>query len=408
MEDRKGAPAARTPKTVLLGVTGCIAAYKSCEIVRGLQKRGYRVKVMMTEHAAEFVGPVTFRSLTHEEVSIGLFDHPSDPIHHISLAEEADLILLAPLTANVMAKMACGIADDLFTTTLLAATCPVLIAPAMNVHMWQAAATQENLARLRNRGVAVVEPATGHLACGYDGQGKLAAVEDIVERACEMLEEESLLAGRRVLVTAGPTHEPIDAVRYIANRSSGKMGYALARAARLMGAEVTLVSGPSALSDPQGVRTVRVTTAQEMLAAAEDAFATADLAICAAAVADYTPAHPAGHKLKKTEEHLDHVELVETTDILRRLSEYKGRRIVVGFAAETDNVVSYARDKLARKGCDAIVANDVSAADSTFGSDTNRIRWITADVEKDFPLMSKDRTARAILHEAAALLARTA
>ncbi len=394
------------PKTVLLGVTGCIAAYKACEIVRGLQKRGYRVKVMMTEHAAQFVGPVTFRSLTHEEVSIGLFDHPSDPIHHISLAEEADLVLLAPLTANVMAKMACGIADDLFTTTVLAATAPVLVAPAMNVHMWQAAATQENLARLRSRGVMVVDPDRGYLACGDVGTGKLAAVETIVERACEVLDEESLLAGKRVLVTAGPTHEPIDAVRYIANRSSGKMGYALARAARMLGAEVTLVSGPSSLTPPYGVRTVPVTTAQEMLVAAEEAFSEADLAICAAAVADYTPAHPAGHKLKKSEEHLDSVELVETTDILRRLSEYKGHRVVVGFAAETDNVENFAREKLERKGCDAIVANDVSRAESTFGSDTNRVRWITADGEKDFPLMTKDQTARAILREAAVLLGR--
>ena len=403
MAEVKGAPA---QKTVLVGVTGCIAAYKACEVVRGLQKRGYRVKVMMTEHATQFVGPVTFRSLTHEEVAVGLFDNPSDPIHHISLAEEADLVLLAPLTANVMAKVACGIADDLLTTTVLAATCPVLIAPAMNVHMWEAAATQENLARLRARGVAVVDPATGYLACGDVGAGKLAPVEEIVERACELLEEGALLAGKRVLVTAGPTHEPIDAVRYIANRSSGKMGYALARAAHLMGAEVTLVSGPTHLPAPHGVRVVRVSTASEMLAAAEAAFAEADLAVCAAAVADYTPAHPAGHKLKKSEEHLDQVELVETIDILRRLSEYKGGRVVVGFAAETDNVEAYAREKLVRKGCDAIVANDVSQAESTFGADTNHVRWITPEAERDFPVMSKDQVARAILHEAAALLAR--
>ncbi len=392
-------------KTVLLGVTGCIAAYKACEVVRLLQKRGYRVKVVMTQNATRFVGPATFKALTREEVSVGLFDHPSDPVHHISLAHEADLVLLAPTTANVLAKLACGLADDLLTTTVLATDAPVLIAPAMNTGMWKAAATQQNVARLRDRGYCFVMPDSGYLACGDTGEGKLAPVELIADTACELLCPSQTLAGQHVLVTAGPTHEAIDPVRYIGNRSSGKMGFAIARAAHAAGAEVTLVSGPVSIPDPEGVKVVHVTSAEEMLSASVEAFATSDCAVCAAAVADYRPAHPSDRKLKKAIDRVDSIELVETQDILAELSRSKGKRVVVGFAAETENLESYAQRKLERKRCDAIVANDVSQSESTFGSDTNRALWVTGTGVEHLPLMSKDELAREIVDRVARLLA---
>ncbi len=403
---------------VLLCVTGCIAAYKACEVLRDLQRAGCRVKVLMSEHATHFVGPTTFRALTHEKVAVGLFDDPEDPIHHISLAQEADVVLVAPATANVMAKMACGIADDLLSTTLLATPAPIVVAPAMNVGMWDAAATQENIATLKRRGVAFVEPGEGYLACGDVAKGRLADPSDIAAYTLQVLdsqntarhsaaidtsEDQTLLAGEHVLITAGPTHEPIDPVRYISNRSSGKMGIALAQAAKGMGAEVTLVLGPTELSAPEGVSCIPVETAAEMHDAALAAFDEATMAICAAAVADYTPLHPADHKLKKDHEHLERIELVETKDILAELSATKGDRVVVGFAAETDDLIAHAAAKRERKGCDAIVANDVSCADSTFGSDTDHVFWITQDGVEELPLMTKPDVARAILSRAARL-----
>ena len=324
-------------KTILLGITGGIAAYKSCNILRLLQKRGARVKVVMSEHATEFVGPLTFRALTNEPVAVRLFDDPSDPIHHISLAQEPDLVVVAPATANIIAKMANGIADDLISTTLLATPRPIVIAPAMNNGMWKAPATQANMATLRERGVHVVGPGSGYLACALAGE-----------------------AARR-------------------------------------GAEVTLVLGPTSLDVPRGVECVRVQTAAEMLEAALSAFQTADAAICAAAVADYTPAAPADHKLKKSNERLDRIELVETVDILAELSHQKGERCVIGFAAETDNVVEYAERKLARKGCDAIIANDVSRADSGFGTDTNKAWIVSTTGTKELPVLTKPQLADTIL-----------
>lgn len=385
-------------KTVLLGVTGGIAAYKSCLIVRALQKFGARVKVMMSEHATEFVGPLTFRALTHEPVAVGLFDDPSDPIHHISLAQEPDLVVVAPATANILAKMAQGIADDLISTTLLATPRPIVVAPAMNSGMWKAPATQENIRALRERGVHVVGPGSGYLACGDVDSGRMSEPEDIVAAICSVLENrERDLASKRIVITAGPTHEPIDPVRFIGNRSSGKMGIALAVAARDRGAEVTLVLGPSALDVPGGVDVVRVETAAEMLDAAVAGFEGSDAAICAAAVADYTPVAPADHKLKKAHEHLDRIDLVETTDILAALSAKKGDRCVIGFAAETDNVLEYAKSKLARKGCDAIIANDVSRADSGFGSATDKAWIVTAEGERELPCLDKLDLAHVIL-----------
>lgn len=385
-------------KTVLVGVTGCIAAYKSCEVARGLQKRGARVKVFMTQHATQFVGPVTFRALTNEEVAIELFDHPTAPIHHISLAQEPDLVLVAPATANVIAKMAHGIADDLMSTTLLATKKPLMVAPGMNTGMWTAAATQENVETLKRRGVEFIGPDSGYLACGDVGAGRMSEPAAIVEAVVKKLAAKQDLAHKKIVITAGPTHEPIDPVRYIANRSSGKMGIALAAAAQARGAEVTLVLGPTSLAAPAGVAVVNVETADQMLKAAKAAFKDADVAICAAAVADYTPKVKADHKLKKTEAHLDNIELEETADILATLSAEKGSRKVVGFAAETNNLLQYAQAKLARKGCDAIVANDVSRADSGFGTETDKAYYITAQGTEELPLMSKRELADEILN----------
>lgn len=402
---------------VLVCVTGCIAAYKSCEIVRLLQKAGVRVKVLMSEHATHFVGPTTFRALTNESVAVGLFDDPQDPIHHISLAQEPDVVLVAPATANVMAKMAHGIADDLLSTTLLATNRPIVIAPAMNSGMWEAAATQENLSTLVARGCKIVQPACGRLACGDVGSGKLATVEEIAERTLEVLERAvaegaeidfahgcvGLLQGKHVVVTAGGTQEAIDPVRFIGNRSSGKFGYAIAEAAHAMGARVVLVSGPTNLPCPAGVRRIDVVSADDMYLAVDAAFDGADILVCAAAVADYTPVRKADHKLKKANERLDCIELVETRDILASMAARKGDRVVVGFAAETDNLIEYASSKLASKGCDAIVANDVSRHDSTFGSDTDKVTWITADGADDLPCMPKKEVAVEILKRTAAL-----
>ena len=384
-------------KTVLLCVTGCIAAYKSCEILRLLQKAGYRVKVLMTEHATQFVGPTTFRALTHEKVAIGLFDDPEDPIHHISLAQEADVVLVAPATANCIAKMAHGIADDLMSTTLLATKAPILIAPAMNSGMWSAAATQENVEVLKSRGVHFVQPDSGYLACGDIGSGRLPTPEAIADATRSLLQGSTDLVGEHVLITAGPTHEPIDPVRYIANRSSGKMGLELARAARDRGANVTLIAGPIELPIPAEIETIHVQTASQMYSAAVKAFGRSTIAILAAAVADYAPSAPSDHKLKKAVDPINSIPLIQTQDILAKLSSNKEDRIVIGFAAETNDVVDYAVAKLKRKGCDAIVANDVSRSDAGFGSSNNRAWWVTSSTVDDLGLLEKRALADEIL-----------
>ena len=384
-------------KRVLVCVTGCIAAYKACEVVRGFQKRGAHVKVLMSEHATRFVDPVTFRALTHEKVAIGLFDDPADPIHHISLAQEPDLVVVAPATANIIAKMAVGTADDLISTTLLATPRPVLVAPAMNAGMWRAAATQENRARIVARGVQVVGPDSGYLACGDLDEGRLADPSRIVEAGMEILaRQEGDLAGERVLITAGATYEPIDPVRFIGNRSSGKMGVALAEAARDRGAAVTLVLGPATATPPAGVDVVRVETASQMRDAALERFEGATMAVLAAAVSDYRPRTVADHKLKKAVEPLTSIEVEETPDILAALSRVKGDRKVIGFAAETDDLLEHAAAKLARKGCDAIVANDVSRADSGFGSDTDKAWFVTGNGAEELPVLAKRALADVI------------
>ena len=393
--------AATGSKTVLLGVTGCIAAYKSCEIVRALQKAGVRVKVVMTEHATEFVGPTTFRALTHEKVAVGLFDDPEDPIHHVSLAQEADAFLIAPCTANVIAKIANGIADDLLTTTALATTAPLIIAPAMNVNMYDNGATRYNIGKLHIRGARIVEAGDGYLACGDVGKGRLADIEDIVSATLDELGVRRDLDGRRVMVTAGPTVEPIDPVRYISNRSSGKTGYAIARAAALRGADVTLVSGPVSLPAPEGVRVVRVRTAHEMLEAAEEAFRDADIAVFAAAVADMRPRAVSDRKLKKSldGDELGAIELVENPDILATLAARKDRQVVVGFAAETNDVVPNAEAKLAAKRADFVVANQVGEG-MAFGTDDNAVWFVDAEEVEELPRMPKSRLADEILDKA--------
>ena len=398
----KGADRADAPR-VLLGVTGCIAAYKSCEILRGLQKAGVRVKVVMTKNACEFVGPATFRALSHEPVAIDTFgDGPGDPIHHVSLAEECDLFLIAPCTANVMAKMAAGIADDLLTTTALACTAPILVAPAMNVHMYEAEATRQNMRTLASRGVRFIEAEEGYLACGDVGRGRLADPDAVVACVLHALGRVHDLAGKRVLVTAGPTVEPIDAVRYISNPSTGKMGFALAEAAASRGASVTLVTGPVALEDVSGVATVRVKTALEMKVAVDAAFPDADIAVFSAAVSDFRPSEVSGRKLKKGADDaaLAHIDLIENPDILASCGARKRPdQVVVGFAAETDDVIDNARAKLARKGADFIVANDVSRG-RAFGSATDTAAFVDASGEEHLPELGKRQLADHIFDKA--------
>ncbi|NHM13786.1 bifunctional phosphopantothenoylcysteine decarboxylase/phosphopantothenate--cysteine ligase CoaBC [Xiamenia xianingshaonis] len=388
-------------KTAVVGVTGCIAAYKTCEIIRGLQKAGVRVKVVMTEHATKFVDPVTFRALTHEEVAIDLFDDPTDPIHHISLAEEADAFLVAPCTANVAAKMAHGIADDLLTTTALATTAPVLIAPAMNVHMYQHPATRANLGLLQSRGAIVIEAEDGYLACGEIGPGRLADPAAIVDATLSVLGVRNDLEGLRVLITAGPTVEPIDPVRYISNYSSGKSGYALAVAAARRGAQVTLVSGPTSLDPPKDVCFIGVRTAVDMLAACQRPFEKADIAIFAAAVADMRPATAADHKLKKgvDDDALAGIPLVKNPDVLATLAAQKDRQVVVGYAAETDDILENARRKLKAKHADVIVANDVGEG-KAFNANDNKIWFVDEEGAEELPRMTKAALADVILNKA--------
>ena len=392
---------------VALFVTGGVAAYKACEVLRGLQRAGHEVRVAMTDDAQRFVGTTTFEALTHAPVLSSLYGLDGDPIPHISLSEWASLALVCPATGNVMAKMAAGIADDAVSTTLLACDCPTLVAPAMNVRMWLHPATQANVTTLAGRGVSFVMPDSGLLACGDAGQGKLADVGRIVEEACALLSGSPRprdLAGRTLLVNAGPTQVAIDPVRFIANASTGKMGYAIAAEAIARGAVVRLVSGPVSLDAPTGAELVRVVSAADMLDACLAAFDGADAAVCTAAVADYTPRHASRHKLKKSVERLDAIELVETTDILATLSARKGDRVVVGFAAETDDVIPYARAKLARKGCDLIVANDVSRPDSTFGADTSRVAFVSAGGVEELGTLPLPQVAREVVDRVAMLL----
>jgi phosphopantothenoylcysteine decarboxylase/phosphopantothenate--cysteine ligase len=412
-------------KTVLLIIGGGIAAYKVLELARLLKKRGIALRIILTRAGAQFVTPLSLSTLAGEEVHGELFDlDRENRISHVELARDADLIVVAPATADLLAKMAHGLAGDLATACLLAARSPVLVAPAMNAAMWKAPATRRNCRLLRGDGVHFAGPAKGDLACGESGEGRMVEPSELLSHIERLLESEEQgrlllennltpaladqpLSGRHVLVTAGPTHEPIDPVRYIANHSSGRQGYAIARAARELGARVTLISGPVNIEPPQGVELVRVGTAREMLAAVRKALP-ADIAVCAAAVADWHVALPARQKLKKKAgQGAPKIELARNPDILATISAPSPRRpcLVIGFAAETEDLLENARAKLAAKGCDWIVANDVSPASGTFGGENNEIILLRGEKEIDaWPPLSKEQVARALMFEAARAL----
>jgi phosphopantothenoylcysteine decarboxylase / phosphopantothenate---cysteine ligase len=395
---------------VALGVTGGIGAYKAIEVARGLQRRGHDVVAVMTRGALNFVGEVTFEAITRRRVITDQWAPGANAdIEHISIATDIGLLLVAPATANVIGKFAHGMADDFLSSLYLATHAPVLMAPAMNTFMLEHDAVRQNLATLAARGVRFVEPGQGYLACGWVGKGRLAEPEDVVEAADRMLRGMRSLQNRTVVVSAGPTYEDIDAVRYIGNRSSGKMGYALAAEAARRGARVVLVSGPSHVSPPSGVDVVRVRRAQEMLGAVRQHAAGADIVIMAAAVADYTPHAEVSGKIEKSDGPLD-LRLVRTPDILAELGQARGPAaapVLVGFAAESGDPVARGREKLRRKQCDMIVANDISRADAGFDSDANAVTLITADGEETIALAPKPAIAAAILDRVERLLPAT-
>ena len=391
---------------ITLGVTGGVAAYKAAELVRRLQQEGYNVQVVMTRSAREFITPLTFAALSGQKVITDLFGDSSgseanleSAIEHIAVAQRTDLLLVAPATADIIAKFARGVADDFLTTLYLASTAPVVIAPAMNVNMWNHAATQENVEMLRARGAKIVEPDEGYLACGMTGPGRLAGLEEILAAVREVTKSQRDLEGETILVSAGPTCEDLDPVRYITNRSSGKMGYAVAEAAAKRGAKVFLVSGPVNLETPAGIERIDVRTAEEMHRAVVERFAQASVAILTAAVADYRPVERRGEKIKKGVAPLA-ISLEPTTDILAAVARNKGEKIVVGFAAETDHVAEHARKKLASKNADLIVANDVTAEGAGFDRDTNVVTLFSRDGrDLALPKMPKSEVAQRIMDE---------
>ncbi len=380
-------------KRLLLIVSGGIAAYKCLDVIRRLRERGHAVRCILTKAGAEFVTPLSLAALSEDKVYDDLFSLTDESeMGHIRLSREADLVLVAPATASILAKMAAGIADDLATTALLATDCPVVVAPAMNVRMWEHPATQANMAVLEARGVRRIGPVEGDMACGEWGMGRMAEADAITAAVEDLFSGRGRLAGRRALVTSGPTHEALDPVRYLANRSSGKQGHAIARAFSRLGAETVLVSGPTGQPDPAGVETVHVETALEMLAACEKALPV-DAFVAAAAVSDWRIAQPATDKIKKGK--APPLDLVENPDILARLAGAGNRRpgLVIGFAAETETVVPNAAEKRRAKGCDWIVANDVSAGTGVFGGDTNTVHLITAEGVEHWPPLAKDAVA---------------
>lgn len=401
---------------VALGVTGGVAAYKAAELVRRLQEERLDVQVVMSRAAQQFITPLTFAALTGKRVIIGMFGaddsgpapasgtaNVESAIEHIAVAQRIDLLLVAPATADILGKFAHGIAEDFLSTLYLATKAPVVVAPAMNVNMWEHPATQDNLALLRARGVHVVDPDEGYLACGMVGSGRLAATDAIVRKVRDVLGIRNDLAGKTVVVTAGPTREDLDPVRFFTNRSSGKMGYAMAEAAARRGAHVVLVSGPTDLQVPEGVDWVPVRTTEEMRSAVHDRAAEAHIVIMAAAVSDYRPATTHSKKLKRSSERLV-LELEPTTDILAEAGREKGARILVGFAAETDRVAENARSKLARKGADMIVANDVTQEGAGFDTDTNIVTFFLRDGrEISLPKLTKFEVANRVLDQVLAI-----
>ena len=390
-------------KKIVLGVTGGIAVYKAVDLVSRLRKQGCQVRVVMTEHAQQFVTPLTFKEISGNQVAVSMWSSNQEfNVEHIALANWADAFVVAPATANIIAKMAYGLADDLLSTTLLAAQAPIVVCPAMNTGMYENAATQENLAKLQGRGVTVMPPAVGKLACGTSGAGRLPEPQEIVEfLSAFFAKREGDLCGLKVLVTAAGTREPIDPVRFVGNRSSGKMGYAVAQMAAERGAEVLLVSGPSALAIPANVKAIKVETTNEMLEACLEAYEAADIVIKAAAVADYRPRDVADQKIKKKTDDALTVVMDKNPDILKTLGAQKTHQVLVGFAAETQNLLENARDKVVKKNLDMIVANDVTAAGAGFNADTNIVKFLFANGDvRSLEQMPKVDVANCILDEA--------
>ncbi len=389
---------------IILGVTGGIAAYKAPELARILIKKGYDVRVVMTENATRFITPLTFEALTKNSVISDMWNRDTDPLAHISWGQESDLLIIAPATANFIAKMANGIADDFLSTTVLASTAQILVCPAMNSEMYKNSITQDNIKRLIDHGCTVMKPGEGDLACSTEGPGRLPEPADIAEQAVMMLSRQDL-TGLKILVTAGPTQEDIDPVRYITNRSSGKMGYALAKTAALRGASVKLISGPTALKPPAGTDYISVNTAEEMKSEVLKRCMEMDMIIKAAAVSDYRPEKTSAQKIKKSDDAFS-IKLTKNPDILSELGKLKAKAgfILIGFAAETENIVNNAQDKLLKKNLDLIVVNDVTAKDSGFDTDTNQVAIISRDsVVDELPLMSKEAVADRILDSAKAI-----
>lgn len=389
-------------KTVVLGVSGGIAAYKAAALCSKLVQNQADVRVIMTESATRFISELTLQTISRQRVAVDTFKE-QDPsvVMHIDLADRADVFVVAPATANVIGKLAHGIADDMLTTTLLATRAPIVIAPAMNVHMYANPAVQHNIQLLKERGVRFIDPGVGQLACGYVGQGRLAEPDDIFEAVAGLLALERTLEGRRVLVTAGATVERIDPVRFLTNDSSGKMGVAVAKAAREMGASVHLIAGRLQVASPEGVTVTSVTSTEEMYQAVMDRMDESDIIVKAAAVADYRPVQISSQKIKKKSDKMT-LELEKTPDILQAVGERKTHQLVIGFAAETERVEHYALDKLQRKRCDLLVANDVTAEGAGFGTDTNIVTVFDAEGKMTpLPLMTKQEVARILLRMAA-------
>ncbi len=396
---------------ILLIISGGIAAYKSLDLIRRLRERGAELRCVLTAGGAAFITPLSVASLSESPVYTDLWSLKDESeMGHIRLSRECDLIIIAPASANILAQMANGLASDLATTTLLAADKPILIAPAMNQMMWGHAATQANIATLRQRGAHQIGPGSGEMACGETGSGRMAEPLEIVAAATDLLRGNGPLRGKRAIVTSGPTVEPLDPVRFISNRSSGKQGQAIAASLARAGAETIMISGPTGLAPPPGVKTIFVETAQEMLDACVNTLP-ADIAVCAAAVSDWRAADMAGQKLKKTGDGPPSIALAENPDILASLSTRNDRRpaLVVGFAAETENVIEHARAKIAKKGCDWLLANDVGSDTGTFGGDNNRIHFLTRDGRtEDWPDMRKTDVANELVNRIAQHFAQSA
>ncbi|MBX0320023.1 MULTISPECIES: bifunctional phosphopantothenoylcysteine decarboxylase/phosphopantothenate--cysteine ligase CoaBC [Shouchella] len=394
-------------KTIVVGVSGGIAAFKTAALVSKLTQAGANVYVVMTEAATKFVTPLTFQALSRNPVYTDTFTEPdATKIAHIDIADQADLVLIAPASANTIAKLAAGIADNMLTTLVLATKAPVALAPAMNVNMYEHPSVQENMEKLRSYHYQLIEPGAGYLACGWVGKGRMAEPEQLLELVDTLLEEATDLRGKQVIVTAGPTREPLDPVRFFSNYSSGKMGYALAQEARRRGAHVTLITGPTALEAPVGVETVAVQTAEEMYNAVNKRYQQADIVIKAAAVADYQPVDVFAHKQKKNADEWS-VVLERTKDILRFLGEHKKEQILVGFAAESEQLHTYAKSKLERKNLDLIVANNITTEGAGFDVDTNVVTVFTRDgQETAYPQASKQEVAKQILNELEAYMKR--